>query len=426
MRIPNSQKLASDCVLTSRVFRLSACRTLREVGWSVVIIGILTSGLTAWILIPSIGSTLSSNLTSYANGVATYISVEGGGALPQGTISKISSIPGVQAVHPFVVNATYFVVRNYTTTLGGTKHVVPLARFGVYSAVFGGPNGFPPDLLALSAGRSPGNEPAFAFEPYLKSANPPQTDVRLGRGHEVVVGCLRCANITTIGSYFNATAVGEVAINPLFSDVAVLWNSTFMMQHLGPQLYQQEWGGNRSNYLIVKVDKVADVSGVGSAISQILSPPFQSHYDQVFAQDTQSFVTQTAPLYEIVGLLSLVAVIAITFLVSQLVASKRSWEAGMLLTQGWRWKELYSLYSYYFLILSLVSFALASIISIAASHFFTSTYYIFAQEVTVTAAADPFYLGTGLLLAGLMSLFASWTVVRRLKRMGLDGILREY
>jgi FtsX-like permease family len=409
-----------------RTLKLSTGRVLREVGWSVVIIGVLTSGLTAWILIPSIGSTLSSNLTSYANGVGTYISVKGGGVLPQETISKISSIQGVQVVYPFVVNGTYFVVRNFTTTLGGTKHVVPVARFGVYSAVFGGPNAFPSYLLALSAGSSPGNEPGFAFEPYLRNANPPQTDVRLEATNEVVIGCSSCASITTVGSYFNATAVGEVAVNPLFSDVAVFWNSTFMMQHLGKQLYEQEWGGNRSNYLIVKVDNVADVTKVGTAITQILNPPFQAQYDPIFAQDTQSFVTQTAPLYEILGIVSLVAVIAITFLVSHLVAGKRSWEAGMLLTQGWRWGELFTLYSYYFLILSLVSFALAATMSVIASHFFTSSYYLFAQEVTITASADPFYIVSGFLLAVAMSLLASWTVVRRLKRMKLDGILREY
>ena len=278
----------------------------------------------------------------------------------------------------------------------------------------------------MSGGTSPGNEPAFAFEPYLKSQSPPQTDVRLGAAQEVIVGCAVCANISTIGSYFNATAVGEVAVNPLFSDIALFWNSTFMMQHLGPQLYQEEWGSNRSNYLIVKVDNVADVSKVGSAISSLLSPPFQANYDQVFAQDIQSFATQTAPLYEVLGLVSLIAVIAITFLVSHLVAGKRSWEAGMLLTQGWTWRELFSLYSYYFLILSLVSFIIASIVSVVASQFFTTTYDIFSEEVTVTAAADPFYVGTGLLLAVLMSFFASWTVIRRLKRMKLDGILRDY
>jgi len=401
---------------------------LREVGWSVVIVGVLTSGLTAWILIPSIGSTLSSNLTTYANGVGTYISVEGsGGAVPQSTIRNISAIPGVQEVYPFVVNGTYFVVHNFNTALGtGQWHVIPLANFGVSSVLVGGPGGFPPALLTLSSGKAPGNEPAFAFEPYLEDSQPPQTDVQLGVAQEVAIGCGACANVSIVGSHFNATAVGEVAVNPLFSDIALFWNSTFMMNHLGPQLYQEEWGSNRSNYLIVKVDSVADVPRVGSAISQLLPPPFQANYDQVFAQDAQSFVTQTAPLYEIIGLISLVAVIAITFLVSHLVAGKRSWEAGMLLTQGWKWRELYSLYSYYFLMLSIVSFALAAVISVAASHFFTSTYYIFAEKVTVAAAADPFYVVTGLLLAILMSLFASWTVVQRLKRMGLDGILRAY
>lgn len=412
--------------MTHGISKISTRRVLREVGWSVVIVGVLTSGLTAWILIPSIGATLSSNLTNYANGVGTYISVEGSGAiLPQGAIGQTASIPGVEAVYPFVVNSTYFVVHNFTANLGGQEHVIPVARFGVYSTVVGGPNGFPPSLLALVAGRSPGNEPAFAFEPYLKDASPPQTDVRLGVAQEVVIGCRNCVNITTVGSYFNATAVGEVASNSLFSDIALFWNSTFMMNHLGPRLYQQEWGGNGSNYLIVKVDNIADITKVSNAISKLLGPPFQANYDQVFAQDTESFVTQTAPLYEILGLVSLVAVIAIIFLVSHLVAGKRSWEAGMLLTQGWTWREILSMYSYYFLILSLVSFVLASVISVVASQFFTSTYYVFAQRVTVTAAADPFYVATGLLLAVLMSIFASWTAVRRLKRMGLDGILRE-
>ena len=415
--------------MTRRTLKLSVGRAARELGWSVLVVGVITSGLTAWILVPSVGSTLSSNLTSYANGAATYISVEGGGeVIPKTTMNEISSIPGVQYAYPFVLNETYFVVRNFNTTFGtGHWHIVPLARFGVPSAITGGPNGFPPSLLALSEGASPGNEPVFAFEPYLESQSPPQTDVHLGVAQEVVVGCRVCANSSTVGSYFNATAVGEVAVNPLFSDIALFWNSTFMMNHLGPQLYNEEWGGgNQSNYLIVKVDNVADVSRVGSAISQLLTPPFQANYDQVFAQDTQSFVTQTAPLYEIVGLVSLVAVIVITFLVSHLVAGKRSWEAGMLLTQVWTWREIFSLYSYYFLILSLISFAIASVVSVVASQLFTSTYYVFAEKVSVTAAADPFYVGTGLLLAFLMSFFASWTVVRRLKRMKLDGILRSY
>lgn len=149
--------------------RLSTSRALREVGWSVVIVGVLTSGLTAWILIPSIGSTLSSNLTTYANGVGTYISVEGsGGVIPQSTIRNISAIPGVQEVYPFVVNGTYFVVHNFNTTLGtGQWHVIPLASFGVSSVLVGGPGGFPPALLTLSSGKAPGNEPVFRLRTLL-------------------------------------------------------------------------------------------------------------------------------------------------------------------------------------------------------------------------------------------------------------------
>jgi predicted lysophospholipase L1 biosynthesis ABC-type transport system permease subunit len=219
-----------------------------------------------------------------------------------------------------------------------------------------------------------------------------------------------------------------IAANPLYSEVAVMWNSTFMMDTLGPRAFNQTFGAGQTNYLIVKVDNVSDVSVVASQLNEILKsyPPFQLFYDQAFAQNAESYVTQVAPLYQVFGLLSLIAVVVVTFLVSQLVAGKRSWEAGMLLTQGWSWNKITSNYFYYFLLLSLASFSLAAVVSIGLGNFFTATYLVYAQKVTLNASADPFYIATGLLLAILIPFFASLTVIRRLKRMGLDKILREY
>ena len=82
-------------------------RVLREAGWSLVVIFILTSGLVAWILIPSVASSLESGVSDYSNGVGTYFVVNPSGTkcnsflqycaktLPLNVTDAIASIPGV-------------------------------------------------------------------------------------------------------------------------------------------------------------------------------------------------------------------------------------------------------------------------------------------------------------------------------------------
>lgn len=421
------------------VIRLSSKRIIREAGWSLVILAVLTSGLIAWILIPSVASSLESGVSGYSNGVGTYFVVNRSGTkcvpileecatmLPANVTDKIAEIPGVEKTYPIILNGTYFygattaIVDGRNTTL---KYVVDEG-----SALIGGPRGFPTSLLALQTGRLPGDEPAFVMQPSLSS--PYSLDkTYLNKPRPVAMGCYLCPNSPMVSPEFNATAVGVLTLNPVLGNVGILWNSTFTLHKLGPALYAQTWEGNGSNYIIVKVDSVADVPRVVNATQQLIQAPqygaFGIMYNQALSQSLQSFTTQTAPLYQLIGGTSLVAVAGVSFLVSQLIGRRRDWEAGVYLTQGWRWKDIYILYSIYFLVLSLVSFVIAAVVSAYTSQYFTATYNVYGTVVTFTASVVPLYLVSGLVFAVILAFSASYAVVRRQRRMGLDNIVREY
>lgn len=422
-----------------KLVRLSLKRIARETGWSLVIVGVITSGLIAWILIPSVASSLESGVSSYANGVGTYIVVNQSGSnctpifggcaslLPTNVTNRIAAIPGVEKTYPIILNGTYLLGK--TTEVFNGKNTTLNYKVTEGTALIGGSRGFPQSLLALKTGRLPGDEPAFVMAQFLASPNALAV-THLNQPRPVAVGCYLCANSPLISTEFNATAVGELALNPIFTNVFVLWNSTFMLHELGPSLFRQTWEGNGSNYIIVKVDNVANVPRVVNATERLIQAPqyglFGVVYDQALSQSLHSFTTQTAPLYELIGVISLVVVAGVSFLVSQLIARRRDWETGVYLTQGWRWRGVYMLYSIYFLVLALVSFAIAAVASALSVHNFTATYNVYGTFTTFTATVDPLYLVTGLAFAIVLAFFASYTIIRRQRRMGLDNIVREY
>jgi hypothetical protein len=417
------------------VFDLAWKRVVREIGWSLVIILLLTSGLVAWILVPSVASSLESGVSGYANGAGTYIVVNTSGGrcvpifggcatlLPANVTEKIAGLPGVERTYLTILNITTYYGRNSTGQVNLYE--------GETSGLIGGAKGFPPSLIVLAAGREPRDAPEFLA---VGTSGGFAQPVPLNGTAEVDIACQFCmhgpfshGNVT---GPFIATEVGQTALNPLFSSVFILWNSTFMQQKLGPTLFQETWESNGSNYVILKVDNVADVPRVANETEQLIQAPqyglFGVIYDQALSQSLQSLTTQTAPLYQLIGIVSLVAVTGVSFLVAHLIAGRRDWEAGVYLTQGWRWRELYTLYSVYFLILSLVSFLVATIVSYFVVRYFTATYDIFGTSVTFTASVVPLYLLSGLAFAFVLAFFASYTIVRRQRRMGLDNIVREY
>ena len=418
---------------------LALKRVGRETGWSLVIVGVLTSGLIAWIVIPSVASSLESGVSGYSNGVGTYFVVNTSGTkcnpdfeycattLPLNVTERIAAIPGVQNTYPIILNGTNLF--GTTTEISNGQNTTLNYDVTEGSALIGGPRGFPPSLLALDIGRLPGDQPAFDMSPTLASPYAPDR-TSLNESRPVALSCYQCPDPNEVSPRFNATAVGELELNPVLVNIGVLWNSSFAQQKLGPTLFNQTWEGSGSNYVIVKVDNVADLPMVVNATETLIQAPeygnFGVMYDQALSQSLQSLTSQTAPLYQIIGIISLIAVAGVSFLVSHLIAGRRDWEAGIYLTQGWSWNDVYTLYSTYFLVLSLGSFAIATVVSYFASKFFSATYDVYGTFVTFTASVVPFYLVSGLVFALALAFFSSYTIVRRQRRMGLDGIVREY
>lgn len=415
-------------------------RVLREVGWSLIIVFILTSGLVAWILIPSVASSLESSVSGYSNGLGTYFVVYYGSGtrcepifevcaktLPANVTDKIGAIPGVEKIYPIIVNGTDLF--GTTTEVYNGQNTTLKYDVGEGTALIGGPRGFPTSLIALETGRLPGDEPTFVMAQFLSSPYTLAT-TQLNQSRPVAFGCYLCPNQPLVSAKFNATAVGILALNPVFVRIGILWNSSFVSQKLGPTTYRQTWEGNGSNYVIVKVGSVADLPRAVNATEQLIQAPqygaFGVTYDQALSQSLQSLTAQTAPLYQLIGVVSLIAVAGLSFLVAHLIAGRRDWEVGVYLTQGWSWGEVYVLYSVYFLITSLMSFVIAAVASYIAVGYFAATYNIFGTFVTFAASLVPLYLLSGLAFTFVLAFFASYTIVRRQRRMGLDNIVREY
>jgi hypothetical protein len=416
----------TDHLTRGRILRLSWKRIVRDPGWSAAIIALLVTGLTVWILVPSAASSLQTNLGAYAAGVASYVVVVPGHScpllvspscpksLPESLVRNISNINGVERVHKVIVNETWF--------------FSPTLTHGHFTSVLGGTEGFPPGLVSLQSGKLPVEGPEFLYGSYdglLLST------VRNGSS-SVAIGCYGCPNSIsgpfTLSPRFNATGVGQIGLNPLFSDIGVMWNSSFLAQEMGSSNFSRTFGGSEPNYLIIKVADVADLPRVANETSALIQPYtwFSVRYDQALAQSLQSFTSQTGPLYQAIGGVSLIAVAGASYLTTRVIAGRRDWEAGLLLTQGWKWKDVQLTYFYYFLVLSTVSFVVAAFISLEASQYFTTTYQLFASHVTVQASVAPQYLASAAVFSILLAFFSSYLIVRRFKRIGLDKILREY
>lgn len=417
-----------------RIFLMSVRKIKKESGWSFLIICILVAGLMASILIPSIGSSLQLAFSNYSNELAPWVVVAPKGncpnpftcqqILPDGIVPQIRAISGVQRVYPIVINDTAFPKTNVTLTNIDGNNITLNSFATVYpSAVVGGPKGYPVDLMDIANGTFPHDgESAFVINALLPNI------LRLNHNYTVDLASNYDGSGSPITPPFNATVSGIMAMNPLFGDIELFWNSSFLMNKLGSVAYNQTFGGNGTNYIIIKVGNVADVPAVVSQLDKMLKPYplFVAVYNQQLIQSLDSFVYQTAPLYAILESVALVAVIAITFFTSYAVAGKRKWEAGLLVSQGWSWGFVFFLYFFYFVILFLTAFVASSLASIFLSHFLVFKYTVFIKRLSVTVSVLPIYLLETFVLSIGMSSLASYTIVRRLRGTGIDRILAEF
>lgn len=289
---------------------------------------------------------------------------------------------------------------------------------GFRSALVGGPSSFPAFLLEVKNGSFPqGSEPAFVIYENL----PPFI---FGKNYTVYLSLLD--KIEPISNLFNATHIGVLATNPLFSYVGVFWNSTFVMQELGPTLYNQTFYGE-PNYIIVKVDNVNDVASVVDRLNAIIQPypKFVTEYNGVLIDSLRSFQSQTAPLYYALDVAALIGAIGVTTMLASISARRRIWEAGLFVSQGWRWSSVFRLYYLYFLLLSSIGFAIAVVGSIVVSNFLAFSYVVFVSIFTIKVSISPIFVLTSIVLVIFIPYVASYIVQRRFRK-GLDRLLAEY
>ena len=405
-------------------FAKAGKRALSETTWSILIVVIMSVGLMGWMTIPSIGKSLESGVQGYANAVATYVVVQNNGdpftlnqTIPQSLLAEFGKIPGVGEVYPVATNYTIFI--NSSPIHGGGVNVgnktITSAEFslGILSAVVGGSEGYPQSFLDLASGRVPaGNESGFIYN--------------AGVGNPIQLG--ETANVQIAKVNFTAKEVGINKYIPLIgNNLGVLWNSSFIRSKLGTPLFAKTFEGG-VNFVIIKAMSAEDVPAVVSRLRNLLAN-YQSYiiiYDQATVDNLLSLEKGTAPIYDLLGAVSLGFAVLAVFVVSNMAISRRGWEAGLLLTQGWSWKSLRDYNFFYLLLLGGLAFGLSILASAIVSNYTSTTYEVYGGYQTITVSiGTEFVVVAGVMvvaLAFVSAIFTNW----KLRKLGLDRILRDF
>jgi len=391
---------------------------------SLLLMGILASTLSSFIVLASASSSLQYGLQNYVNQFAPWIVITPAGpcqlpscayTLPFSVIDNISSLAGVQSVYPMVLFLAVEVRPNQSIIFNGQPKIMT-GYVGVISAVVGGPGSFPLTLLDITKGYFPqGTQNGFVY-----TDNSPDP---FGNYSKFIT---EYQKDKALSGMFNATATGAIAMNPLFTAIYLLWNSSFIRYELGNATYNQLFGGE-PNYVIIKVDSINDVSNVVNQVDDIINPypRFIVLYNQALIDSLLSFQSQTAPLYYALDIIALIAAIAVTALLANVSSGRRIWEAGLFIAQGWLWNNVYRLYYFYFLIISISGFALSLIASIIISHLLVFRYQVYASTLSIQLVISPVFVSIAFILAITIPFLASYIALRKFRR-NIDRMLAEY
>jgi ABC-type lipoprotein release transport system permease subunit len=387
-------------------------RVRREGLWTLTIAFVMVIGLTGLIVVPSVSTSLESGVQDYANAAATYIVVSNNYSpfaknitLPPAVLEQIASIKGVQAMYPIDVNFTYFL---YPPQYGG--HI---AKLGFPSAVVGGPSGFPPQLITLEGGALPESQaPGFLMN---ADAGPTYTLNESAR--------VQIANVN-----FTAREVGVSNYVPVLGDnLVVLWDQSYVKAQLGPALFNTTFGKGTS-FVVIKTDTVQDVEAVVQNLGKVLSPyqDFVISYDQPTVANLLSLENGTAPLYDALGIASLAFAMGGVIAVTNVAITRRSWEPGLVLTQGWNYRDVTVFFLCYFLIISTIALAVSIMLSYVISRLSGVQYEVYGGNIFVPVSPSSEFviasIAVSISLPFLAALFVSWKV----RRKGLDSVLREF
>jgi FtsX-like permease family len=393
-------------------------KAFREHGWSVIIIVIMVAGLSGWVVIPSTGNSLESGLNNYANAAATYIIVSYNGNpnyrsqyLSNSTLAQFQSIAGVEDVYPIGINETDVFPPHFTLT--ENNMTVTFAEIGYTSAVIGGDDGFPPQLLVLSSGALP--TPGSGS--FILNGN---------YGLDLSSGTLKMqvggVNVTGRNS-------GSSQYIPLIgNNLQILWDRTFILDQLGAKLFSQTFGS--INFVIIKAADVAQVTAIANTVtSDLASGGYKAYtvdYDALTVQSLQSLESGTAPEYALLGIVSLAGMVLGVIAVSFVAINRRGWEAGLLVSQGWRFRDVLTYYFTYFALLLALSAVIATGVSYAVTRFTSVSFSVYANTVELAPTLNFEYLVGGIAVMILVSALVSWMMVRRVRRNGVDSVLRSF
>jgi len=409
-------------------FKIAKRKVVKERMWSLAIVGLLTLGLTTWMVVPSISASLQRGLSSYSNSIATYIYVyhtemdNHGQRIPIFVNDEIAAIQGVQEVYPIISNRTYFfdVIQFHFTLPDGTETTTKSSIGGFLSAVIGGQGGFPQVLANTYEGRSPGNEAGFLTNSLTGST--------LKLNQTYVVGFTVPCNSSDGYLKFNATAIGQIPYNPMLQQVEVLWNSTFLQQMLGKQGYESTFGGEGANLFIIKAQDIKQVEPVAEKLKSIFSsyPGYSVVFDQQTIEAQMSFESGSGVLYDLIGIMLLFSVISIIFLFTYVFSLRRKWEVGLMITQGWGWQRVNNLFLQYYLILGLISGFISVAFSLFLGNQINYSFQVYGSTLAIPVSISLDLVTSGFILSLLVSVVAARFAVWRMRKMGLDNLLREH
>lgn len=419
--------------------KIAIYKVLKERIWSLAIVSLLTVGLTTWMLVPSISASLQEGFSSYSNSVATYVFVYNTGAdnyesrISGDVTEEIAAIDGVQEVYPIVINWTCFISNRTAHLSDGTAINMTGFIERRKSAVIGGQGGFPQSLIAISAGKLPdAREASFVINGVASwSFAINQTYTVLFPTSSTGESLNASVYLDFLGReymQFNARVVGQMPYNPMLQQAEILWNSTFLRQKLGEQLYKQTFGGEGANYYIVKACDIKQVEQVASKLQSIFDKylGYSVIYDEAAVQTQLSFQSGSGILYTLIGITALSSVVSLVFLVTYVFSGRRKWEAGLLITQGWSWQSVTNLFIYYYVFLGIIAVAISALLSILISSQFEYSFQVYANTLVIPIVIRPYLFASSLIISLIVSAGAAYFAVWRMKKMGLDHLLREY
>jgi hypothetical protein len=400
-------------------FRLAPRKLRKERAWSALTVAILVVGLTSWIVFPSLGSSLANGLQTFGLSTATYIYVQpsslggAGPVLSPSIIDNVRSLPGVERAYTFASQG-FAVEQSGKVTLPNGTISQGQNSYGITSIVLGD-GGLPSGFVELSQGRFPNGRQAEVVLTHLTS------------GFVVGQTLTLQAGFGGGGPTFNATVVGLAALNPLLEHTeTAFWNATFLKQQLGDGPYENLFGPNATNSLVVKASSIQAVGVLVGEIKQILGNDFSVSYDATLASSLEAFQAQAAPLYEAIGIISIGFSSLVVFFVSYLIGDRRRWEFGLYMSQGLRLGEVAKVLLFYFVFLGLIAFAISALLSLVLLSLLSFSFESISGTVYVAASPNPVIVLSGLPLTLALSAVAAGSTVWRMRRRGIDALLRDY